>query len=596
MTTTVLTDAQKVPNKAGQDKQIAVLEDMASSIGKIAQSVWKDSGTLDNYVSSLLDGTKEKYEAVQKAWFLQNGAETASSSELTALMDRWYTITRPEWDGYVEFYNPDVSSVSTGTKRGDLTDMVCEPSTTTVAGRDDFAGNPLFAVTTVNWVMNGTEPQITAIKGITPNYEQDNPAKYVGVVQMSGYHYWTDPTEQKTDTYIEGYCSRYKNKYSHIEPLPESIRLDKTIRPWVIHAKYLAGVDSDGKATCCSGQVIKDQASHNNWQATVKKNGPTYSGWCMCDWSFLKLMTRIKFASLTLDDIMNGCFSYYFQDYVALAETDANRVLIASAGHDYVVGSRIFIGANKQSDGNMDMTTNANTYSLSGRDGRIVTSVQTVTIDSVTYKAIYFNGSPITTYINDSNTGFTVAIHTAWWNTGSTDEVLGNTGSIDNKDQRYPIMLQGIEFECGQYEIPTDCIVKYWQDTSDSSKYYYAPYIVNTVANQSTDVTSNYIDIGIHVQCPADNNEPYIKYEKYKNGIYFPYLVGGSSSTYTRDTVWRYGAGKYTGTVELLCFGHCNWDAAHFGLSQLHLHTWLGNTWWDRCSRLSPNGNRGYWG
>ena len=119
------------------------------------------------------------------------------------MVDKWYTITRPDWDGYVEFYNPDVSSVTTGTKRGDLAGMVCEPSTTTVAGRDDFAGNPLFAVTTVNWVMNGTEPQITAIKGITSNYEQDNPSKYVGVVQMSGYHYWTDPTEQK-NRYLYG--------------------------------------------------------------------------------------------------------------------------------------------------------------------------------------------------------------------------------------------------------------------------------------------------------------------------------------------------------------------------------------------------------
>lgn len=586
---TIVEDQGRVPNLKGQLRIAAALE-------RIADAQTYNSKALDALIPTLLDGTVDTYNKVQRTWFLLNGAETADAATLTSLVDKWYNITRPDWDGYVEFYNPDVSSVSTGTKRGDLAGMVCEPSTTTVAGRDDFAGNPLFAVTTVNWVMNGTEPQITAIKGITSNYEQDNPAKYVGVVQMSGYHYWTDPTEQKTDAYMEGYCSKYKNKYSHIEPLPESIRVDKTIRPWVIHAKYLGGVDSDGKATCCSGQVIKDQVSHNNWQATVKNNGPTYSGWCTCDLAFLKLMTHIEFASLTLDDIMNGCFAYYYQDYVALAESDTNRVLIASTGHDYVVGSRIFIGANKQSDGNMDMTQTANTYSLSGRDGRIVTSVQTVTIDNTTYKAIYFSGSPITTYINDSSTGFTVAIHTAWWNTGSTDGVLGNTGSIDNKDQRYPIMLQGIEFECGQYEIPTDCIVKYWQDTSDTSKYYYAPYIVNTVANQSTDITSNYIDLGIHVQCPTNNEEPYIKYEKYKNGVYFPYLVGGSSSTYTRDAVWRYGARKYTGSIELLCFGSCYWNATPFGLSRLLLGDGLGGTWWYHCSRLSPNGNRGCWG
>lgn len=568
---------------------------IAQALERLADVQTYDSKVLDALIPTLLDGTVETYNKVQRTWFLLNGAETADATALTALVDKWYTITRPDWDGYVEFYNPDVSSVSTGTKRGDLAGMVCEPSTPDTAGRDDFAGNPLFAVTTVNWVMNGTDPQITAIKGITSNYEQDNPAKYVGVVQMTGYHYWTDPTEQKTNTYIEGYCSKLKNNYTHIEPLPEAVKVDGTVRSWMVHAKYLGGVDSSGKMTCCSGQVIKDQISHNNLHDIVKKNGATYSGWCACDWSFLILMTHILFGSLTLDDIMNGCFSYYQQDYVALAESDTNRVLIASTGHDYVVGSRIFIGANKSSDGNMDMTQTANTYSLSGRDGRIVTSVQNVTINSTTYKAIYFNGAPITTYINDATTGYTVAIHSAWWNTGSTDSVQGNSGSINNKDQRYPIMLQGIEFECGQFEIPADTIVKYWQDSTDKN-YYYGPYIVNTVANQSTDITANYVDLGIHIQCPANNDESYIKYQKYKGGLYFPYLVGGSSSTYVRDTVWRYGASKYTSSVELLCLGDCRWNAATYGLSQLTLSSSLGTAWWNRGSRLSPNGNRGAWG
>nr|DAL67729.1 MAG TPA: hypothetical protein [Caudoviricetes sp.] len=36
MATTTLTDDQKVPTKAGQEKQIAVLEGLASSVGKIA--------------------------------------------------------------------------------------------------------------------------------------------------------------------------------------------------------------------------------------------------------------------------------------------------------------------------------------------------------------------------------------------------------------------------------------------------------------------------------------------------------------------------------------------------------------------------------
>ncbi|MEQ2422231.1 hypothetical protein WMO23_05735, partial [Megasphaera sp. CLA-AA-H81] len=171
MATTTLTDSQRVPVLSEQKKQTEYMQVMANSLDKLAQSAWKDNGSLDNYIVTLLDGTKEKYEAVQKAWFIQNGAETADSTTLTSLMDRWYTITRKPWNGWTRFYHIDVSSNTTGEKMGDLKGMTLVPSTDTVAGQDDFAGNPLFAVTKVNWTMANSQPVITAIEGISPDFE-----------------------------------------------------------------------------------------------------------------------------------------------------------------------------------------------------------------------------------------------------------------------------------------------------------------------------------------------------------------------------------------------------------------------------------------
>jgi hypothetical protein len=582
---TTVEDRGRIPNYATQVR-------IAEALERIADVQTYDSKTLDALIPTLLDGTVDTYNKVQRTWFLLNGAETADAATLTSLVDKWYTITRPDWDGYVEFYNPDVSSATTGTKRGDLAGMVCEPSTTTVAGRDDFAGNPLFAVTTVNWVMNGTEPQITAIKGITSNYEQDNPSKYVGVVQMSGYHYWTDPTGQKTGTYMEGYCSKYKNKYQHIEPLPESIRVDKTIRSWVIHAAYIAGVNN-GKMTCCSGQIPKGNVSHNSSHDMAKANGVDYSGTCSCDRSFLILMCHILFGSLTLDGILNGCYSYYLNHTAKVSETSVNRIIVdASAKGAYVVGSNVIIITQKfTSDDDKRQTcqdNQANRYKILG--------IEDVTVGTTKYAAIYVDAkTPFDTVAENTSdpTATPTIIFTVPWTSGSTDDVLGNTGSLNCTDGNRPIKLQGIEFANGQWEVLSDAINKLWKDAD--GKYYYTCYTVNTASKQSTNITSDYIR-GSSIQQPTDSDKwSYIKYNEYRNGMYFPTQVDGSSSTYTCDQA-ALNHDVDGQTREFLCFGNLAGGVAPYGLSFLNLYRVLGYWWWSHASRLSPNGNRGAWG
>ena len=51
----------------------------------------------------------------------------------------------------VEFYRFNVSPSSVGTKTHDNANMVCEPSTNTVAGRDDYANLALFMPININY-------------------------------------------------------------------------------------------------------------------------------------------------------------------------------------------------------------------------------------------------------------------------------------------------------------------------------------------------------------------------------------------------------------------------------------------------------------
>lgn len=591
MATTTLTDSQRVPVLSEQKKQTEYMQSMAEALEKIAKSAWKDNGSLDNYIVTLLDGTKEKYKAVQKAWFLENGAETADSATLTALVDRWYTITRKPWNGWTRFYHTDVSSVSTGEKMGDLKGMTLVPSTDTVAGQDDFAGNPLFAVTKVNWTMANSQPVITAIEGISPDFEIDNPDKLVGVVQMTGYHWWTT-LEESSQYYDEGYSSTYLQTKSHIEPLPEAVRPDKTVRPWVIHAAYLAGVHN-GKMTCCSGQIPKGNVSHNGSHDMAKANGADYSGTCSCDRSFLILMCHILFGSLTLDGILNGCYSYYLNHTAKVSETGVNRIIVdASAKDAYVVGSNVIIITQKfASDDDKRQTcqdNTANRYKILG--------IEDVTIGTTKYAAIYVDAKTPFDTVAENTSDTTVVptiIFTVPWTSGSTDDVLGNTGSLNCTDGKHPVKLQGIEFANGPWEVLADAINKLWKDTDGT--YYYTCYTVNTASKQSTSITDDYI-AGSSIQQPTGSDKwSYIKYNEYKNGMYFPTQVDGSSSTYTRDQV-ALNHDVDGQTREFLCFGVLYGGVAPFGLSCLGLFWGLGNGWWYDASRLSPNGNRGAWG
>ena len=583
---TIISEKSQLPNLEIQKKIANQLERIAN-----IQEINKSTALFDNYVLMMLDGTKEKYEEVQHMWFLANGADTADAATLTSLVDRWYTITRKPWNGWVRFYHPDISSATTGEKMGDLKDMVCVPSTDTVAGRDDFAGNPLFAITYVNWTLDNMGlPQITAIKGITTGYEQNNPEKLVGVVQMAGYHWWTT-IDESNQYYYEGYSSTYITGKTHIEPLPEAVKPDKTMRPWVIHAPYLAGKSSNGKMTCCSGQIPIGNVSHNNVHTSARVNGANYSGGCSSDRSFLILMSRLLFGSLTLDNILNGCYSYYLGNNAKITETETTRIIIDdTAKKQYVIGSNVTIITKKYNNWD-DARQQTNSDGLHRYK---ITDIQELTINDVKYCALYTDASVKFNTVSDTDNNETPTIvFSQPWTSGSTDTVIGNTGALNCIDGKHAIKVQGIEFANGQREILADSINKLWKDTDETR--YYTCYTVNTASKQAENITSDYTKGDSFLQPSQNSLQTYIKYMNFKNGVYYPTINGGSSSTYTCDLLGING-NIDDSTREFMCFGHLDGGVSAYGLSYLRLDGALGDAWWSYSARLSPNGNRGAWG
>lgn len=536
-------------------------------------------------ILAMLDGTKTTYDKVMKRWFELKGAKNCTPAELTALCEEWYEKTRVEWDGNTTFAQPSVTAVSTGTAGGDNAGMICTPSTNTVAGRDDYAGHPLFACKDVNFEIdaNTLDIIITDIDGVTDGFERSNPDRYVGVMQMSGYRY----QYEDTTSYTVGYRATFLSTYADIEPLPESVRVDGSIRQFVVHGKYNTGINGS-KMTQCSGQKVRAFISHNTLHTFSTENGAPYSGTATPDLSFLQLMTWIKYKSLTLDTIMAGCNNYNAQYYAQVSETNVKRVLVPTSAI-IEVGSVVIIGTYGSS---ADRGTASN-YNITGQYGAEVTAVENVTISGTTYKAVYVDiDTAFNTVANGSAVSGSTIISTWHWKTGMTDSVLGNDGSYaSNTDNRHPFKLQGIECMIGGYEVLADVIMNI--ETLDGVSKY-VPCIVKLKSLQATSVTANYRKItDLAIACPASASWQYIKKQKYKEGVTYPEIVGGSSSTYTRDGFYMNANGT-TGTREWLAFGTLN-NGAAAGLSCLIGSNALPHGNWTCLARLSPNGNRGEW-
>ncbi len=515
-----------------------------------------------------IDGTKEGYEKAMRNWFRVMGYGS-TPEEITALVTEWYKATREDWNGWVTFSKTSTSS--DGVKGGDNADMVCIPSTDTVANRDDYSGNPLFAVTTINWILDEDgNPIISAIKGIHDTFEQNNPEKYVGVMQMSGYTY----KSENDAGYTIGYTADPSTTGEDCTPLPEAIKLDGTVREFVVHAKYMSSTVG-GKMTCCSGMIPTAFNSHNSLITLSAKNGALYSASTVTDWSFLVLMTMIKYASMTQDGKNRGCVSYNYQYTAALAESGVSRILLTDTqAEKLVVGSYVVIGSGGVTD-----RSDTKTRDISA--GCTITSIEDVTVAEVTYKAVYVDADPFDTTTD-------TIISTWHWKTGTNDHVLGNDGSITSPSSGvYPAMIQGIEYAMGGYEVLADVILSI-------ENGYYVPYVARKKEHQATSLTDNMHKSVLQSAQPESDAWNYIKRLSYDGELFFGTdTSGASSSTYTKDGFYKQGIATVSGLREWLAFGSLNYGSGAGGLSCLTGNFGLAHASWHCLARLSPNGNRG---
>lgn len=348
------------------------------------------------------------------------------------------------------FYPYSVSTSPLGVKTGANANLVCEPSTNSTAGRDDYAELPLFACFDCNYTIDPTtlEPVLSAVKGVYGSFASAPSSGFVGVLQMTGWVRRTVTDEARLVEYAAS-C-----RGAGFKPLPEAVRAsDNSVRPFVIHAKYAAGLNGAGKLSSISGvqpvaaypTALGGKAiGHDSQIALWREVGSQYCGSSLCDVAFLQLMLELKYALLGNCYALSGCRDHDCSYAAAASETGVKRVLLtAEQAAGFPLGSRCSVGScsDRSQAACYDVCAFA---TVSGKESVAVGGAQYTAVNLDCDSA--FDTAANATYITSQ-----------LWLTGSTDAVKGNDGSPnDNTSGKEPFRLQGIEVMLGAAEALAD--------------------------------------------------------------------------------------------------------------------------------------------
>ena len=469
-----------------------------------------------------------------------------------------------------EFNQFSISPSSIGIKKDDNEGLVMEPSTNTVKGQDDYSKIGLFKPIEVNgYVDMNDDYHVIAMQG-DGRFKRDGTMGDVYIMNMVGYQKRYSDDEKWSISYSD-------TMYGGFEVIDEAVKPDGTIRPFLLHAKYVVGRnphENNNLASISGVYAEYINMSHNGQIVEFKSKGTQYSGKTSHDDFWVQLMMWLKYANMNSQAIMKGCEYYYLQYVNLVAESGVKRVTITNAqANALLVGSTVSIGDYGIGSINADRDV-AQNFNIANR-------VKITSIEDLG------NGNSVV-YVNSDNvfnTTLTSTIATYPWNSGGCDNVLGVDGSpYNNLSGKEPFVIGGIEMMVGGYEVLQNLIIL--NNATDNRTDVYANYDCKTYA---TSITGAYDLVG---QLAQTNNA-----WKYGSKISIPSQhpsvvltteAEASSTTGTGDGIYTNlpsaGGFRVWRSLGLLCGGTV------CGLRYLLAIGSLAGSAWHVLGRLSATG------
>ena len=573
-------------NIFGDEEFIAELnepieQDLTNEQIKSLQSLKSQYPSTNMFITSdQLDGYGTfDYKLNLKSWIEDKDNEDIDYNPTTekekyseSFFANWFALQRTGKVYTVKFPLWETSQSSLGTKLHDNAGLTCVPSTPLVAGKTDYETIPVFRTYDVNaYTDDDGVIHVTAFKG-DENFK-DTGENDVLVLGTSYYEkYWTEDGYwyySITDLPRDGY-----------EIAAECKKKNGGIRPFAVYGKYVAG-DINGKPYSSKGLIPAyypfEAISAYHEVDYFRKRGKYYSGGLMWDYKYVTTRFWLKFATLNSQSILGGCANYNYQYVVAKAESNVKRVILSKAqANNLLVGSCVSVGS-----GGVIDRSNKTAHDIV-RNAQIT---EIVAIDD-TNSAVYLDvDKPFTTTS-------TCAISTMHWLSGYSDQILGRDGSLGKTatDQRYPIVISGIELMVGGYEIPANVMMDI-----KGSGIVRDVYITNDATKLSTNTTtimSTWNKSQYQIKGTNANNWNFITAVgiDIKYGGIFPTASGQSGSgTGTGFADGVYFDGNTSGQREFRALGGL-WGGGGAGLSCLFADADWSRAGWHCLGRLSLSG------
>ena len=561
----------------------SVTSDDAELLGQILQAVSDAEAAITeaetattaatNATSQANSAAASANQAASSAYSAASSANNAASRATSAVLEydqTTGTYTRSSIEAFVRKYR-DAKVYGYRQYKSTETDLdkliankdivVPIPGTSEVPADDDYIERGPFFWYNVNGKVDPYgNLDVTAVE-YDAKFSLTDPDGDVATLTPTLY-YRTVETDEYIDTYV---CD---SPLAGFKIQPHGETPDGKPRPFMLHAKYAASQDADGRLRSVSGAKPLLFVSHNSLITLCDNADTGYSAYNSGDDWYIKTMFMLKYASKNSQAKFNGCTGYSYQYKASVAESDTNRVIIAKASaNNLVVGSCCSLGTNPNGEASRDRG-NSDTRDIFHLE--CITKIESYDSNN---SAVYFEGiEPFTTTTNS-------LLSTMPWWTGKCDSVQGDGSPASGNSSKYPFTMQGIELMLGMYEIMGNVVVK---NTGDGWK----AYLNHDSRNEKTAYTASvYDDIGLKLPTDSTDSWKYPSYCKDFGGLISSDNTGGSQSTGMCDGIYTNKLST-TGEREWLSFGYLG-DWANAGLFCAVLISGLSSAGWYCGSRLS---------
>ena len=448
-------------------------------------------------------------------------------------------------------------------KTRDNANLVCEPSTDTVAGVDDYADIQLFQWAKCNYKRydDGFAYPV-AIEG-DGNYKETGDVD-CGAIQPTFWYGYVD-----SDEYKELIISDSPNNSLGLKPWEQAVRADGTVMPYFIQSRYPSVVGSDGLLHSQPGNKISRNHSHNSMISSYQKKGAGYWGTGSDRYTFAQIFMMIKYGVKSIQKKMNGVCSWNIQ-YKASVESDVPNTYfpVTNAQADSLqVGLCVSVGYGQESsNGSVNIDRNVGTMHAYADDVKIL-KIEPLDADN---KAVYLDCEPFTTSpISGQYATQYIYMSSMHAHAGDTDSVIGHRdGSpVSNSDGNHPFRIQGIEYLHGAWIVASDTVMFFKEDYSKD--VYRAPRGVAHSTNDTT-IKETYTLVGNII---ANNGSDFwVGDVDHVDGVWFPTSVVSSDQQGMGDRCYA-GGQSTSGSREYLQGGGLGHGSSG-GLA--YLYCWHG--------------------